>query len=157
MMPSRSSKQMFHAIPESLVLFLARFALAAVFWLSGQTKIEGFAFNPFAGHFEFGWPSLKESTFYLFEYEYALPIIPPELAAYMATAAEHVLPILLLFGILTRLSALGIFMMTLVIEIFVYPEAYALHATWAALALLIMRQGPGSISMDRLFKKLASN
>lgn len=149
----RFTERLFAGIPESLVLFLARFSLAAAFWLSGQTKIEGFALNPFTGTYEFGWPSIKESTFFLFEYEYDLPIIPPELATYLATFTEHLLPILLLSGLLTRLGALGILGMTLVIQIFVYPSAYALHASWAALALLLMSRGGGKLSLDSLFSK----
>lgn len=152
-LPTRTTEQLFRNIPASLVLFLARFALAAVFWLSGQTKVEGFALNPFAGQFELGWPSLKDSTIYLFEYEYDLPFIPAELAAYAATFAEHLLPIMLLLGVFTRLGAFGVLLMTLVIQIFVYPEAYALHATWAALALLIMRSGAGKISLDGVFAR----
>ncbi|WP_082856349.1 DoxX family protein [Marinomonas atlantica] len=148
-----TTERLFSGLPESLVLFLARFALAAAFWLSGQTKIEGFAFNPFAGLYEFSWPTLKDSTLFLFEYEYALPIIPFELAAYLATIAEHVLPILLLTGLFARLGAFGILAMTLVIQIFVYPSAYALHATWAALALLIMSRGAGKLSLDALSQK----
>ncbi|MBM6550773.1 DoxX family protein [Marinomonas ostreistagni] len=141
-------ERLFQTVPESVVLLLTRFALAAVFWLSGQTKIEGFAFNPVADVYEWGWPMLKDSTVFLFEYEYALPWIDPTWAAYLATIAEHLLPILLLTGVLCRLAALGIFAMTLVIQIFVYPDAYALHGTWAALALLLMRQGAGVISVD---------
>ncbi|SBS29598.1 DoxX [Marinomonas aquimarina] len=152
-LPNRTTGQMCRDIPESLVLFMARFALAAVFWLSGQTKIEGLALNPFAGLFEVGWPSIKESTFYLFEHEYALPIIPPEMAAYMATFAEHLLPLMLLFGIFTRLGAAGVLLMTLVIQTFVYPEAYALHATWAALALLLIKSGGGKFSLDALITR----
>ena len=136
------------ALPESVILLLARFALAAVFWLSGQTKIEGFALNPFASVYEWGWPNLKESTVFLFQYEYALPWIDPTWAAYLATAAEHLLPILLLTGLLTRVAAFGILCMTLVIQLFVYPNAYAVHATWGALALLLMRQGGGRLSLD---------
>ena len=142
-----------HALPESLILLVARFALAAVFWLSGQTKIEGFALNPFAGVYELGWPTLKDSTVFLFEYEYALPLIDPTWAAYLATVAEHLLPILLLTGLATRLGAFGILCMTIVIQLFVYPNAYALHATWIALALLLIRQGAGYVSLDHWFSK----
>lgn len=141
-------EQSFRLIPESLVLMLARFALAAVFWLSGQTKIEGFVLNPFTGTFEFGWPSIKDTTFFLFEYEYALPLIPANWATYLATTAEHILPIMLLLGIGTRLSAFGLLLMTLVIQTFVYPEAYVLHASWVALALLIMQRGSGKVSIE---------
>ncbi|MAF14867.1 MAG: hypothetical protein CMG93_02655 [Marinomonas sp.] len=150
---TRVPEQLFRTLPEALILLLTRFALATVFWLSGQTKIEGFAFNPLAGQFEFGLPTIKESTFFLFEYEYALPLIPANLAAYLATAAEHVLPILLILGLFTRLGAVGILAMTLVIQIFVYPSAYALHASWAAMALLLMKQGAGRVSLDNLLTR----
>ncbi|MBJ7551066.1 DoxX family protein [Marinomonas ostreistagni] len=150
---TRVPEQLFRTIPETLILLLARFALATVFWLSGQTKIEGFAFNPLAGQFEFGLPTIKESTFFLFEYEYALPLIPANLAAYLATAAEHVLPILLVLGLFTRLGAAGILAMTLVIQLFVYPSAYALHTSWAAMALLLMKQGAGRVSLDNLLTR----
>lgn len=150
---TRVPEQLFRTLPEALILLLTRFALATVFWLSGQTKIEGFAFNPVAGQFEFGLPNIKEATFFLFEYEYALPLIPANLAAYLATAAEHVLPILLILGLFTRLGAVGILAMTLVIQIFVYPSAYALHASWAAMALLLMKQGAGRVSLDNLLTR----
>lgn len=150
---TRVPEQLFRTLPEALILLLTRFALATVFWLSGQTKIEGFAFNPVAGQFEFGLPTIKESTFFLFEYEYTLPLIPANLAAYLATAAEHVLPILLILGLFTRLGAVGILAMTLVIQIFVYPSAYALHASWAAMALLLMKQGAGRVSLDNLLTR----
>ncbi|TDR06311.1 DoxX family protein [Marinomonas communis] len=150
---TRVPEQLFRTLPEALILLLTRFALATVFWLSGQTKIEGFAFNPLAGQFEFGLPTIKESTFFLFEYEYALPLISANLAAYLATAAEHVLPILLILGLFTRLGAVGILAMTLVIQIFVYPSAYALHTSWAAMALLLMKQGAGRVSLDNLLTR----
>ncbi|MEC8082456.1 MAG: DoxX family protein [Pseudomonadota bacterium] len=150
---TRVPEQLFRTLPEALILLLTRFALATVFWLSGQTKIEGFAFNPLAGQFEFGLPTMKESTFFLFEYEYALPLIPANLAAYLATAAEHVLPILLILGLFTRLGAAGILAMTLVIQLFVYPSAYALHTSWAAMALLLMKQGAGRVSLDNLLTR----
>ncbi|MDW6091868.1 DoxX family protein [Vibrio rhizosphaerae] len=133
---------------ESIILLLSRFGLAAIFWLSGQTKIEGFAFNLISGPIHFGWPMIKDSTFALFEYEYDLPVIPYVMAAYLATIAEHVLAVLLLTGLATRLAALGIFGMTLVIQIFVYPDAYPTHATWLALSAWIMYKGAGAISLD---------
>jgi putative oxidoreductase len=137
---------------ESLILLLSRFALAAIFWLSGQTKIEGFAFNFISGPIEFGWPVIKESTFDLFQYEYDLPLIPYVLAAYLATIAEHLLSILLLTGLIARFAALGLFIMTLVIEIFVYPDAYSTHATWLALSAWVMYRGAGVFSLDYLLR-----
>lgn len=139
-------------IPDGVILFLARLSLAAIFWLSAQTKIEGLIINPVSGEFVFGWPSIKESTFYLFEYEYALPLISPVLATYLATFAEHILPILLIVGLASRVAALGLFVMTMTIQIFVYPDAYATHLTWATLALLIVSKGPGMFSLDHIVK-----
>lgn len=137
-------------IPDSVILLLARLSLAGIFWLSAQTKVEGFAINVINGDFLIGWPSIKETTFFLFEYEYALPIIPPVLATYLATIAEHVLPILLVLGFASRLAALGLFIMTLTIQIFVYPDAYVTHLTWMTLALLIVNKGAGAFSFDYL-------
>ena len=135
-------------IPHSLIAFLARFSIAAVFWKSGQTKVEGFAIDIVGGEFHLGWPHLSESAVALFQQEYKLPLLPPELAATLAACAEHFFPILLLLGIATRLSALGLLGMTLTIQLFVYPDAYPTHGTWAALLLYLVAQGPGRISID---------
>ena len=109
---------------------------AVVFFQSGRSKVEGL--------------TIKDSTWFLFEQEYALPLIPSDLAAVMATLAEHVLPVLLVLGIATRLSALGLLGMTAVIQTFVYPEAWVTHGMWAACFLAIIAQGPGRIALDRL-------
>lgn len=138
----------FARIPHSLVAALARFAVAAVFWNSGQTKVQGLAVNFISGEFEFGWPRLSENAVFLFREEYRLPLIPPEPAALMAAAAEHLFPLLILLGLGTRLSALALLVMTAVIQFFVYPGAYATHATWAALLLYLMARGPGRLSLD---------
>jgi putative oxidoreductase len=147
------SEAIFRKIPESVILFVARFAIAAVFWKSGQTKIEGFSLDIIAMKMELGFPRLAETTGFLFEYEYNLPLIPPMIAAVLATLAEHLLPILILSGLFTRLAGFGIAMMTLVIQIFVYPDAYPTHATWLAIALLLMYRGPGSFSLDNWLAK----
>jgi putative oxidoreductase len=126
-----------NGIPYAVVALAARVFPAAVFWMSGQTKVEGFR--------------LKDSTFYLFEHEYALPLIPPGLAAYLATFAEHFFPVLLVLGLFTRLSALALLGMTLVIEIFVYPDAWPTHGLWGACFLMLIARGPGWLSLDRLF------
>jgi len=143
-----SAIQRFERIPHTLVAFVARFSIAAVFWSSGQTKVEGLAVNIVNGDFSLGWPRLSESALALFQTEYKLPIVPPELAAPMAAFAEHLLPLLLLFGLATRFSALGLLVMTLVIQVFVYPGAYATHGTWAAVLLYLMARGPGALSID---------
>ena len=139
---------LFERIPHTLVAFIARFSIAAVFWNSGQTKVQGFVINLVSGEFEPGWPSLSDSALALFQEEYRLPWIPPEVAAPLAATAEHVLPVLILIGLATRLSALALLGMTLVIQIFVYPGAYATHGTWAAVLLYLMARGPGGLSVD---------
>ena len=139
---------MFERIPHNLIAFIARFSIAAVFWNSGQTKIEGFAINLVSGDFQLGWPRLSESALSLFQYEYKLPFVPPELAAPMAAMAEHLFPLLILIGLGTRFSALALLGMTLVIQLFVYPGAYATHGTWAAVLLYLIARGPGMLSVD---------
>lgn len=139
---------LFARIPHSLVALLARFSIAAVFWNSGQTKVSGFALNIVTGEFALGWPQLSDSALALFQDEYKLPFIAPALAAPMAATAEHLLPLLLLVGLGTRFAALGLLGMTLVIQTFVYPDAYPTHGTWAALLLYLMSRGPGAISLD---------
>tara|TARA_R110000744_G_scaffold100012_7_gene192875 strand:+ start:512 stop:982 length:471 start_codon:yes stop_codon:yes gene_type:complete len=150
---NKKSEAIFRKIPESVILLVARFAIAAVFWRSGQTKIEGFSLDLIAMKVELGLPRLAESTGFLFEYEYDLPLIPPMVAAILATLAEHILPILILSGLFTRLAGFGIAMMTLVIQLFVYPDAYPTHATWLAIALLLMYRGAGVFSLDHWLAK----
>ncbi len=140
----------FERIPHSLIAFVGRFSVAATFWQSGQTKVEGFAVDLVAGHFQWGIPRLAESTVDLFRDEYALPLISPQSAAYLAATAEHLFPVLLLMGLATRYSALALLVMTLVIEIFVYPNAYPTHGVWAAVLLYLIARGPGTMSMDHL-------
>jgi len=135
-------------IPHSFIAAVARFSIAAVFWNSGQTKVQGFALNIVSGEFQLGWPRLSDSAVVLFQDEYKLPVIPPEIAAVMAATAEHLFPLLLLFGLATRFSALALLGMTLVIQLFVYPGAYATHGTWAAVLLYLMARGPGWLSID---------
>ena len=139
---------LFARIPNTLIAFIARFSIAATFWNSGQTKIEGLVINIVNGDFALGWPRLSDTAVALFQDEYKLPLLPPELAAPMAALAEHVLPLLILIGLATRLSALGLLGMTLVIQVFVYPGAYATHGTWAAVLLYLMASGPGKLSID---------
>jgi len=146
--------RLFEQLPYSLLALLGRFAIGLVFFNSGQTKLEGaplclvrhvcFKPNPF---------DLAPSTFTLFEHDYALPLIPPWIAAYLAAFNEFTLSILLFVGLATRFSALGLLIMTLVIEIFVYPDAYVLHGTWATILLMLVRFGPGKISLDHILAR----
>jgi putative oxidoreductase len=135
-------------IPHSLIALIGRFAIAGVFWRSGQTKIEGLAIDLVEGRFELGWPRLSASAVELFRDEYRLPVLPPELGALLAATGEHVLPILLLLGLGTRFAALGLLVMTVVIQLLVYPSAWAVHGTWTAVLLWLMARGPGLVSLD---------
>lgn len=137
-------------IPEDLIALLGRFSIAAVFWKSGQTKIEGFAVDLVEGSVQLGWPRLSDSAVALFEHEYRLPLVSPELGAVLAALGEHILPVLLLLGLGTRFAALGLLVMTAVIQVLVYPGAYATHGVWAAVLLYLMARGPGRISLDQL-------
>ena len=123
-------------MPADVVQLAARIFVANVFWLSARTKVDGFA--------------IADSTWFLFEHEYALPLIPSALAAVMATLAEHVLSVLLIAGLFTRFAAVGLLVMTAVIQIFVYPQAWVTHGLWAASFLVLIARGPGRISLDRV-------
>jgi len=124
--------------PPSLLLLVARLGVAAVFFMSGRTKIE-----------DGTWLTLSDGAFELFRTDYALPFIPPVPATYAATTAEHLFPILLTLGLFTRFSACGLLVMTSVIEIFVYPDAWPTHLTWAAPLLLLAARGGGRYALDR--------
>lgn len=135
-------------IPNSLPAFVARFSIAAVFWKSGQTKVQGLEIDIVNRDFTLGWPRLSDSVVDLFRDEYRLPLVPPEIAATLAAFAEHFFPVLILLGIATRLSALALLGMTMTIQLLVYPDAYPTHGTWAAVLLYLMVQGPGKLSLD---------
>jgi len=126
-------------IPEWLIALICRFGIAGVFFLSARTKVEGVI-------------TLKPETFTLFTYEYNVPLLPPDIAAYLATYAEHAFSILLAFGLLTRISAAGLIGMTLVIQLFVYPDAWPTHLVWAGPLLYLFARGGGSLSVDRALK-----
>jgi len=143
----------FSRIPEGAIKLLARFSLALTFWLSGQTKIEGLVLDPIGRNIQLGWPRISDSALELFRSEYALPVIAPDLAALLAATAEHVFPLLLLAGLATRLSASALLVMTVVIQVFVYPNAYPTHGLWAALLLYLMARGPGAVSLDRVIAR----
>jgi putative oxidoreductase len=119
-----------------LLALAARFGVGAVFFLSGRTKVEGLL-------------TVNENAYTLFREEYKVPLLPPDLAAHLAAYGEHLLPILLFAGLATRLSALGLLGMTAVIQIFVYPDAWPTHLTWAACLLYLVGRGAGPLSLDR--------
>jgi putative oxidoreductase len=113
-----------------------RLAVATVFWNSAMTKLAS-------------W----DTTLSLFSDEYQLPLIPPEIAAYLATGIEISTSILLVFGLLTRAAALVLLGMTAVIEVFVYPQAWPTHIQWAAMLLVLLCRGPGTLSLDHLLQR----
>ncbi len=131
-----AGRRLAERIPYSIVALVSRFAVATVFWRSGQTKVEDLF-------------RIKDNTFFLFREEYKVPLLPPDLAAYMATVAEHV-PSTARGR--ARLAAVGASLMviTLVIQVFVYPEGWPEHILWFALLLLIVARGPGALSLDHL-------
>jgi putative oxidoreductase len=126
-------------IPEDLVALVTRLGVAAIFFQSGRTKVDGVL-------------HITDGTYTLFREEYRLPLIPPDLAAHLATYAEHLFSILLVLGLFTRFSALAFLGMTAVIEIFVYPDAWPTHLSWAALLLYLVARGGGGWSLDRALR-----
>lgn len=139
-MKVRTKSARWQALGRDALLLLARITPGAVFWQSGRTKVDG-------------W-QLRDSALYLFQEEYRLPLIDPALAAGLAAFAEHLLPILLLLGLGTRLAAAGLLGMTLVIQLLVYPDAWATHGTWAVALLLLIGQGGGRLSLDHGLQRL---
>jgi len=122
-------------IGHSFLALVMRFAIAAIFFQSGRTKVEGIL-------------TITDSTYELFRDEYKIPLVPPEIAAHMAAYAEHFFPVLLVLGLCTRLSALALLGMTTVIEVFVYPDAWPTHLSWAGLLLYLVARGGGMLSVD---------
>ena len=126
-------------VPEDVIALISRLGVAGVFFMSGRTKVDGVL-------------HITDGTYSLFREEYRLPLIPPDLAAHLATYAEHLFSILLVFGLFTRLSALAFLGMTLVIEIFVYPDAWPTHLSWAGLLIYLAARGGGRFALDRALR-----
>ncbi|WP_425989566.1 DoxX family protein [Brevundimonas sp. TWP2-3-2] len=126
-------------LPIDVLTLIVRVAIAAVFFLSGRTKVEGVL-------------DITEGTYFLFAEEYRVPLIPSDIAAHLATYAEHLFPVLIVLGLATRVSALALLGMTIVIEVFVYPLGWPTHLMWAALLLYLIRFGAGAFSLDRILK-----
>jgi len=134
---NRIAGQLDTLINETVLALVARISLASIFFLSGRTKVDGLL-------------TVNDSAYTLFREEYHVPLIPSDIAAHMATYAEHLFPLLLVLGLFTRLSALALLGMTAVIQIFVYPDAWPTHLSWAGLMLLLAARGGGLLSLDRL-------
>jgi putative oxidoreductase len=134
---NRVSDALTRLVSADLLALVARVGIGAVFFYSGRTKVEGVL-------------SVTDGAVALFADEYKLPLLPPELGAHLAAYAEHLFPILLVLGLLTRVSALALLGMTAVIQIFVYPDAWPTHLSWAAILLLLIGRGAGAWSLDRV-------
>jgi putative oxidoreductase len=124
------------AVPYSLLALPLRFAVATVFWNSGTTKLAN-------------W----DATLQLFEDEYKVPLLPPDIAAHLGASIELSTPVLLVLGLLTRPAALVLLGMTTIIEVFVYPQAWPTHIQWAAMLLVLLCRGPGKLSIDYLLQR----
>lgn len=123
-------------VPYTLLAIPLRLALAVVFWNSAMAHLAS-------------W----DTTLYLFASEYKVPVLPPDLAAYMAVSIEVSTPVLLVLGLLTRPVVLVLLGMTTVIEVFVYPQAWPTHIQWAAMMLVLLCRGPGKLSLDNFIAK----
>ncbi len=123
-------------VPTAVPALVLRLGVALVFWRSGQTKLAN-------------W----DLTVALFADEYRVPVLPPELAAYLASAIEIAAPIMLLLGLGTRLAAAAMLGMTLVIQVFVYPTIYPDHLLWAGPLLYLVLRGPGALSLDHALRR----
>src|SRR6202167_5660990 len=118
-------------VPSSVLALPLRFAVATVFWNSGTTKLAN-------------W----DAALQLFEDDYKVPLLPPDIAAHIAASIELSTPVLLVLGLATRPAALVLLGMTTVIEVFVYPQAWPTHIQWAAMLLALLCRGAGSFSLD---------
>jgi putative oxidoreductase len=132
---NRLADRVDHLLGHSFLALVARVSIAAVFFQSGRTKVEGFL-------------TITEGTYELFRTEYRLPLVPPEIAAHLSAYVETFVPILLVLGLATRVSAFVLLGMTTIIEIFVYPDAWPTHLSWAAILLYLIARGGGRLSVD---------
>jgi putative oxidoreductase len=123
-------------LPIAVAEIFMRAGPALVFWRSGQQKLAS-------------W----DTTLLLFKEEYRVPVLPPELAATIATGVEHVAPVMLVLGLGARLGAALMLGMTMVIQLFVYPSSYPDHILWAGPLLYILLRGPGVLSIDHAVRR----
>ena len=128
------------AVPYTILAIPLRLAVATVFWNSGTAKLAN-------------WDTALE----LFSDEYKVPLLPPELAAYLAASVELTTPVLLVLGLMTRPATAILLGMVAFIEIFVYPLAWPTHIQWAAMLLVLLCRGPGALSLDhQLWRRFGS-
>jgi putative oxidoreductase len=135
--PLHKARSLLERIPYDVLALVARAATGVVFWRSGSVKLDDWA-----------------GTLSLFEDEYKVPLIPPHIAAYLATAMELGGAVLIVLGLATRGVALAYLGMIAVIQLFVYPEAWPTHIQWVAFLLPLIARGPGRVSLDALICRL---
>lgn len=133
----RRATRLLESVPMSFILLAGRVAVASVFLKSGLLKVQS-------------W----EVAVQLFRDEYRVPVLPPEIAAQLATAFEIGCSLLLIAGLASRLATLPLLGMVAVIQTFVYPQAWTDHLMWATLLVLILTRGPGAISLDAVLGRL---
>jgi putative oxidoreductase len=119
--------------PQSVLDLAFRVGVAGVFWNSGMTKTAN-------------W----DATVALFRDEYRVPVLPPEIAAYLGTTTELLGAIAIAIGLAARLGAAALLGLTFVIQVFVYPENWLDHTLWAGLLAYILTRGPGALSVDHV-------
>ncbi|MEJ8835361.1 DoxX family protein [Ramlibacter sp. AN1133] len=136
---NRAALTLHRVVTPELLAVAARLSMAATFFQSGRTKVDGLL-------------HVTPGAIELFRTEYKVPLLPPELAAHLAAYAEHLFPLLLVLGLATRLSAAALLGMTLVIQLFVYPDAWPTHLSWAGLLLYLVGRGGGRWAFDRALR-----
>lgn len=155
-------------VPYALVAFGLRLLMASVFFLDGQTRIDGprltlnlqnYVNVDFLRGFDFSVVlpmQVKAQTFAAFAVQYPPMPVPPVLAAYLVSYAEFLLPVMLVLGFATRFAALGLLVMTAMISFFVLPQAlFTTHIFWAAILMVLISRGPGQISVDHIIRTVA--
>ncbi len=130
--------RLFERVPYSFIALVARLSVAWPIWEAGRARVDG------------GWNIHvpRSSTMAMYLGGWNLHSIPYDWAAIATQLAEFALPILLAVGLASRLAAFGLLVLLVVFELFVHPGPYAVHGAWAALLLMVMRFGPGSVSLD---------
>jgi putative oxidoreductase len=143
-------------IPYAVVALGLRAMMAREFFLDGQTLISGTRLSQSVYGFDFSVVlpmQVRAETIANFIAQYGALPVPPMLAAYVVSYAEFVLPLLLLIGLGTRFAALGLLVMTGVIDFYVMPQAlWSEHIYWGAILLVLLSRGPGALSIDHLIK-----
>ena len=123
--------------PLSVIQLAGRIGVGTVFFKAGLLKYSSWEF-----------------TVLLFRDQYRVPLLDPAVAARIAMVQELTMPILLFLGLATRVATLPLLAMILVIQLFVYPNAYSDHLVWGSILVLLLTRGPGVFSLDHLIERV---